>query len=108
MNISEVKRLEFIRDEEQDDNRKTIVFNGEGHTLGNALRSIILRNPDVLFCGYTVPHPSENKMHLRIQTSKGAAKDALKTGLKQLEELNKHVLATFLSQVEEFKKQKSQ
>lgn len=25
-------------------------------------------SPDVEFCGYTMPHPSEPKMHLRIQT----------------------------------------
>lgn len=27
-----------------------------------------LRSPDVEFCGYTIPHPSEAKMNLRIQT----------------------------------------
>lgn len=25
-------------------------------------------SPEVEFCGYSVPHPSENKIHLRIQT----------------------------------------
>jgi hypothetical protein len=25
-------------------------------------------SPDVEFCGYTIPHPSETKMHVRIQT----------------------------------------
>ncbi|CAD0087242.1 unnamed protein product, partial [Aureobasidium vineae] len=40
----------------------------EDHTLGNALRYIIMKNPDVEFCGYSIPHPSEAKMNLRIQT----------------------------------------
>jgi DNA-directed RNA polymerase subunit L len=25
-------------------------------------------SPDVEFCGYSIPHPSEAKMNLRIQT----------------------------------------
>lgn len=25
-------------------------------------------SPNVEFCGYTIPHPSEQKMNLRIQT----------------------------------------
>ena len=33
--------------------------------------AISLFSPDVSFCGYTVPHPSENKINLRVQT-KGA------------------------------------
>jgi len=40
----------------------------EDHTLGNALRYIIMRNPEVEFCGYSIPHPSEAKMNIRIQT----------------------------------------
>ena len=59
-------------------------FDGEDHTLGNALRYIIHKkcvivfctheekltnaSPDVEFCGYSIPHPSEAKMNLRIQT----------------------------------------
>ncbi|KAJ9105330.1 hypothetical protein QFC21_001698 [Naganishia friedmannii] len=39
----------------------------EDHTLGNALRWMIMKNPDVEFCGYSAPHPSEPKIHLRIQ-----------------------------------------
>lgn len=32
---------------------------------------LILRSPDVDFCGYTIPHPSEPKMHIRLQTRQG-------------------------------------
>ncbi|KAI5454034.1 RNA polymerase subunit AC19 [Naganishia albida] len=39
----------------------------EDHTLGNALRWMVMKNPDVEFCGYSAPHPSEPKIHLRIQ-----------------------------------------
>jgi DNA-directed RNA polymerase I and III subunit RPAC2 len=28
----------------------------------------VVLSPDVEFCGYSIPHPSEAKMNLRIQT----------------------------------------
>lgn len=63
-------------------------FEGEGHTLGNALRFSIMKNPQVEFCGYTIPHPSEQKMNLRIQTSdETTATDALQKGLDDLMDL---------------------
>lgn len=65
----------------------TFVFKDEGHTLGNALRCIVASYPDVEFCGYTVPHPAESKMHFRIQMHKGKAVDALKRGLEDLVQL---------------------
>lgn len=63
---------------------RTFVFKDEGHTLGNALRCIISSYPDVQFCGYTVPHPAESKMHFRIQMHKGRAVDALRRGLEDM------------------------
>lgn len=66
---------------------KTFVFKDEGHTLGNALRCIISSYQDVQFCGYTVPHPAESKMHFRIQMHKGRAVDALRRGLEDLVQL---------------------
>ncbi|CAH1103892.1 unnamed protein product [Psylliodes chrysocephalus] len=63
---------------------KTFVFQDEGHTLGNSLRCIISSYPEVQFCGYTVPHPAESKMHFRIQMHNGKAIDALKKGLEDL------------------------
>ncbi|KAE8372057.1 DNA-directed RNA polymerase [Aspergillus bertholletiae] len=60
-------------------------FEGEGHTLGNALRYAIMKNPQVEFCGYTIPHPSETKMNLRIQTYDTTnAVEALEKGLDSL------------------------
>jgi len=59
----------------------TFQIHDEDHTLGNALRYIIMKkfvypvvgvdvngSPDVEFCGYSIPHPSEPKLNLRIQT----------------------------------------
>ncbi|RCI10100.1 hypothetical protein L249_8475 [Ophiocordyceps polyrhachis-furcata BCC 54312] len=86
-------------------------FLDEGHTLGNALRYIIMKkwvdllmlgpfasfllfvlvlmrhSPDVEFCAYAIPHPSEPKMNIRIQTYEGTAVDALKKGLADLKDV---------------------
>ncbi|CEL57983.1 DNA-directed RNA polymerases I and III subunit RPAC2 OS=Schizosaccharomyces pombe (strain 972 / ATCC 24843) GN=rpc19 PE=2 SV=1 [Rhizoctonia solani AG-1 IB] len=45
----------------------TYCIMNESHTIGNSLRWMLMKNPKVEFCGYSVPHPSENKIHLRIQ-----------------------------------------
>ncbi|KAJ6134221.1 DNA-directed RNA polymerase I and III subunit [Penicillium sp. IBT 18751x] len=63
-------------------------FEGEGHTMGNALRYAIMKNPAVEFCGYTIPHPSDAKMHLRIQTTDSTtALEALEKGFNDLIDL---------------------
>ncbi|KAL8272521.1 hypothetical protein Esti_003520 [Eimeria stiedai] len=57
---------------------------GETHTLGNAVRALLIRNPDVEFAGYSVPHPTQVEMNLRIQTTVGPALDALEQALEEL------------------------
>ncbi|KAG6037527.1 hypothetical protein E4U41_005035 [Claviceps citrina] len=69
------------------DTAASFEFIDEGHTLGNALRYIIMKNPAVEFCAYAIPHPSESKMNLRIQTYDGSAVDALKKGLHDLQDV---------------------
>lgn len=70
--------------DDADPTSATFAIHEEGHTLGNALRHIIMKNSDVDFCAYTIPHPSEAKLHLRIQTSRGTAAEALERGLNDL------------------------
>jgi DNA-directed RNA polymerase, subunit L len=56
--------------------------------MGNALRYAIMKNPAVEFCGYTIPHPSDAKMHLRIQTTDSTtALEALEKGFNDLIDL---------------------
>ncbi|KAF2861893.1 RBP11-like subunits of RNA polymerase [Piedraia hortae CBS 480.64] len=66
-------------------------FAKESHTLGNALNYVVSKNPDVQFSAYTIPHPSENVMNLRIQTYGQAdgvsAASVLRKGLADLQEL---------------------
>ena len=67
------------------DSCRTFVFKGESHTLGNALKHVLLTNPKVTFAGYSIPHPAEDQMFLRIQTVDGeSAQDVLRQGLTDL------------------------
>ena len=90
-------------DDKADDTCRTFVFENETHTLGNALRFAILQNPMVMFCGYTMPHPSEEKMFLRIQTVEGySAQDALRQGLKDLKGICQATKESFKDAVNNF------
>ncbi|KAL3457813.1 DNA-directed RNA polymerase [Aspergillus heterothallicus] len=109
---------EYIEDEEKEERlaKKQVVvlqgatetaasfqFEGEGHTLGNALRYAIMKNPEVEFCGYTIPHPSESKMNLRIQTyDTTTAVEALEKGLDTLMDLCDVVTDKFTTARDEF------
>ncbi|CAG9323325.1 unnamed protein product [Blepharisma stoltei] len=62
----------------------TFAFTGEGHTIGNALRYLLIKNQDVEFCGYSVPHPAEPVMNIRLQTYKNPPLETLEASLNQL------------------------
>jgi len=64
----------------------TFVFGNEDHTLGNALRYILSQQPNSGFVGYSVPHPYEPKMNIRLQSENRTALETLKRGLVDLEE----------------------
>ncbi|KAH6684190.1 DNA-directed RNA polymerase [Halenospora varia] len=70
------------------DTAASFEFTGEDHTLGNSLRYIIMKNPNVEFCGYSIPHPSEDLMNIRIQTYPGTTvTEALEKGFNDLMDL---------------------
>mmetsp|Transcript_71461 Transcript_71461/g.190850 ORF Transcript_71461/g.190850 Transcript_71461/m.190850 type:complete len:118 (-) Transcript_71461:389-742(-) len=73
----------------------TFVVREEDHTLGNVIRYALNQNPDVTFCGYSVPHPLESKMHIHIQTKGISASDALKKALRDVMKMCDHVKETF-------------
>ncbi|KAF3163222.1 RNA polymerase subunit AC19 [Orbilia oligospora] len=90
-----------------DDSCASFQFENEDHTLGNALRWIIMKNPQVEFCGYSIPHPSETKMNMRIQTyGEITAKDALIKGLADLRDLCDVVTDKFIAEKERFMAEK--
>ncbi|KAK1245242.1 hypothetical protein MKX08_004871 [Trichoderma sp. CBMAI-0020] len=89
------------------DTAASFEFTDEGHTLGNALRYIIMKNPDVEFCAYSIPHPSEPKMNIRIQTYDGTAVNALKKGLSDLQDVCDVVAEKFWTERQSFNAEQS-
>ena len=93
--MDEVSEQEFDADKikllpgsSEDGTAATFQIIDEDHTLGNTLRYVIMKNPEVEFCGYSIPHPSENKMNVRIQTYGNISSvEALHQGLDNLSEL---------------------
>jgi len=45
-------------------------MNLEDHTIGNLIRMHLLKNKEVKFAGYKVPHPLEPKVEIKVQTVK--------------------------------------
>ncbi|XP_011870393.1 PREDICTED: probable DNA-directed RNA polymerases I and III subunit RPAC2 [Vollenhovia emeryi] len=89
------KRLSRLQTGANKETYGTFVFEDEGHTLGNALASVISEYPGVKICGHTVPHPAENRVHLNIQTTGENVIEVLKRGLQDLEKMCDHTLETF-------------
>ncbi|KAJ6544848.1 RBP11-like subunits of RNA polymerase [Mycena vulgaris] len=84
----------------------TYQIHDESHTIGNALRWMLMKNPKVEFCGYRqvhtpllcprifillppfAPHPSENVIQVRIQMYDNLSSlSALITALADLDTL---------------------
>jgi DNA-directed RNA polymerases I and III subunit RPAC2 len=71
---------------ESDESNATFIFGNEDHTLGNVLRHTLMQREETTFCGYSVPHPYEPKMNVRLQTTEDStALETLKKGLADLE-----------------------
>lgn len=67
---------------------KVGLLNQDASLAGDKANSSMRNSPDVEFCGYSAPHPSEYKIHLRVQMfDHKSALDALLKGLCDLEDL---------------------
>lgn len=82
MELNSDKRFTVIEDESG--KGATFAFTGEGHTIGNALRYLLIKNQDTEFCGYSVPHPAEPVMNIRLQTYEKPPLIILEESLNQL------------------------
>jgi len=58
MDIKIIKRIK---------NDVKIEVEGEGHTYCNILQKTLIKNKDVEFAGYNVPHPLTNKAIIRLK-----------------------------------------
>uniref|UniRef100_A0A672K1D0 DNA-directed RNA polymerase II subunit RPB11-a-like n=1 Tax=Sinocyclocheilus grahami TaxID=75366 RepID=A0A672K1D0_SINGR len=62
------KKITIVKDTKVP-NACLFTLNKEDHTLGNIIRSQLLKDPQVLFAGYKVPHPLEHKIVIRVQST---------------------------------------
>ena len=74
---------------------KTFTLKDEDHTMGNTLRYVLNKNPAVSFVGYSVPHPAEPKLQLRLQTVGPPAAAVLQDALGTVHDIGQHVLGVF-------------
>ena len=74
----------------------TYSLQNEDHTLGNCLRYQLNKNPGVALAGYSVPHPMERKVNVRVQTIPPLTADAaMREALLDVVSICEHVTETF-------------
>ena len=84
----------------------TYSFQNEDHTLGNLLRNQIIKNKEVEFCAYSMPHPSEAICNVRIQVSEQSQVDSdkvLKSSLKRISKVCDVLSEKFALSLADFK-----
>ncbi|KAF8590825.1 RBP11-like subunits of RNA polymerase [Ramaria rubella] len=79
-------KVSIVKGASPDLSAATYLIRQEDHTLGKALQWMIMKNPKVEFCGYSVPHPSEENIQLRIQMYDNLS--SLSALLKALDDLD--------------------
>ncbi|XP_020219417.1 DNA-directed RNA polymerases I and III subunit RPAC2 isoform X1 [Cajanus cajan] len=105
-----------------DPSKSTFSFGDEDHTFANSVRfslnqdaiyadealSLLLSySPRVSFCGYSIPHPSDNRVNIRVQTTGDPAREVLNDACQDLMLMCQHVRSTFDKAVSDFKKGKT-
>ncbi|KAL8129943.1 hypothetical protein V2J09_019098 [Rumex salicifolius] len=82
----------------------TFSLTDEDHTLANSLRFILNQDPRVSFCAYSIPHPSEAKVNVRVQTTGDPAVEVFKDSCQNLISVCDHVRKVFDDAVTTFKR----
>jgi DNA-directed RNA polymerase I and III subunit RPAC2 len=59
------------------------------------LRIVLSGHSDVEFVGYSIPHPSESKMNLRLQTLSLDSNEVLNEALKTVQNISKTLREKF-------------
>lgn len=85
-----------------DSTNATYAFQDEDHTLGNALRYMIMKNPKTELCGYAIPHPSEPVMNLRVQTVGPPTTEVVQEALENLIKCTEMIEKKFKKALESF------
>ena len=91
-----------------DEAAATFTLHNEDHTIGNTLRYMLCKMPETSFVGYSVPHPAEPKMNLRLQTVGPPATQVLHEALGNVYNVGEHVLTTFENAVARHRERQGQ
>ena len=86
--IADQDFLKIIPDKEESDYNCTYSFKNEDHTLGNILRYILMKDSNTTFCGYSIPHPSEDIMNIRLQTKSENTNDVMSKAMDKTIEIS--------------------
>lgn len=70
------------------------------------MRVVLSGHSDVEFVGYSIPHPSESTMNLRLQTLTKDTNEVLSEGFKTLNAISKTIREKFLEAAKTKKKWK--
>nr|GMD76244.1 DNA-directed RNA polymerases I and III subunit RPAC2 [Ipomoea batatas] len=89
-----------------DQSNATFSLADEDHTLANALRFTLNQDPRVVVSGYSIPHPSEARVNIRVQTTGDPAREVLKDSCQDLLFMCKHTRSIFDQGVASFKNEK--
>lgn len=74
--------IEIIRDTKLE---LIFIVHGESHGICNALRHILMKNPDVEYAVYNIDHPLTGEPEMTIKTKRGKRpRDALKKAASEL------------------------
>ncbi|PHJ21646.1 rna polymerase small [Cystoisospora suis] len=82
----------------------TFTLTGEDHTLGNTVRSILVRKAGVEFAGYSVPHPTQPEINIRLQTTGEPAMQLLRETFDDLANVCDHLDMLYDQALEAFRK----
>ena len=87
-----------------DPTSRTFCIGNQDHTLGNSLRHVLLQNAKVEFAGYSVPHPAEPVVNIRVQTrGPTTAVEALRESCETLHGQCDFVLKKMMEKLPEIK-----
>ncbi|XP_034687131.1 DNA-directed RNA polymerases I and III subunit RPAC2 [Vitis riparia] len=86
-----------------DHSKSTFSLSDEDHTLANSVRFTLNQDPRVAFCGYSIPHPSDARVNIRVQTTGDSAREVLKDACQDLMLMCQHVRSTFDKAVVDYK-----
>ena len=88
-------------------NAGTFTVNKEDHTIGNLVRMQLLRDPNVRFAGYMLPHPLIHKFDLKIQTSSStvAPVEVLSAAIEDLANETDHLITQTTDAIDKWKQE---